>query len=74
MNYQHLTMPSAEEPASRFLRAAAAQFHKNGCFEPFFMEFSYCYHADFHGSAAALPWKVQALAFKACTFVPYALS
>ena len=54
-----IIMPT-EETALRFLRAAvAARFHKNGSFEPLLWNSAICCHADFHGSAATLPWKVD---------------
>ena len=33
---RHGTILSAEETALRVFPAAAAQFHRNGCFEPFY--------------------------------------
>ena len=82
---------SAEATALRFLRAAvAAQFHKNGCSEPFLwnsaivaMRISTGAPQHSRGKRRVLDnfvqkpctgTKLQALAFKACSFVHYALS
>ena len=79
-----------EETVLRFLPAAvAAQFHKNGCFEPFLwnsaivtMRISTGAPRHSRGRRKVLdnfvqkPFtgtKPQALPFKACGFVPYAL-
>ena len=81
---------STEETALRFLRAAvAAQFHKNGSFEPLLWNAAIvvmristgglrrsrgrCKVLDNFVQNPCTGTKLQALAFKACSFVQYAL-
>ena len=51
----------AEETALRFFRAVRPRNSIKTVALRRFMEFSHCCHADFHGSAPALPWQVQGL-------------